>query len=453
VCDRDDDCSELANPDQSDADLDGIGDACDADYDQDGRVGASDFNLLRQAWASISIDARYRLALDSDSDGSVGRDDLRALQRRFGRAPGPSGLGCAGSVPCTPSDAEPLPNIVLIISDDQGYRDFGFMGSRVIQTPNLDRLAEQGVVFSTGYSTETICRPVLRSLLTGLYPHQWTDRVSALQSRGVQREEWGEVLDFQTLPRLLAQRGYASFESGKYWEGTFDMGGFDRGMSAVLDRSFGGMAGGEGLAIGRTTMEPVFEFLEQQVDRPFLLWFAPLLPHLPHDPPPEALARYEGLGLPAPVQRYYGNISRLDDAVGLLVAKLEELGLRERTLIAFIVDNGWDQPQTDLPEDWRGGLGGPKGKATLFDLGFRTPIVLNWRGHVPEGVVLPQPVSAVDLFATLLGYAGIRPSSHRDGVDLRPRIEGRDPAAVRAAIVGPSNFNFLFLRDERWHYV
>jgi uncharacterized sulfatase len=327
------------------------------------------------------------------------------------------------------------------------------MGSRLIQTPNLDRLAYEGVVFSTGYSTETICRPVLRSLLTGLYPHQWTNRVSALRLRGVQRAEWEEVVDFETLPRLLAQRGYSSFESGKYWEGTFDMGGFEGGMSAVLDRSFGGMFGGEGITIGRSTMEPVFEFIEQQVDRPFLLWFAPMLPHLPHDPPPEDLERYAGLGLPAPVQSYYANISRLDDAVGLLVAKLEELGLRERTLIAFIVDNGWEQPETAFPEGWRDGLGGPKGKATFYELGFRTPIVLNWRGHVPEGVVLPQPVSAVDLFATLLGYAGVRTSPHRDGLDLRPLIEGRDPGVVRTAIVGRRENSFFFLRDERWHYV
>jgi uncharacterized sulfatase len=454
ICDHADNCRELANPDQSDAELDGFGDACDADHDQDGRVGARDFSLLRGAWGAISIDARYRRALDSDGDGSVGPGDLRDLQRRFGRAPGPSGLACAGAAPCAPGDGGPPPNIVLVISDDQGWRDFGFMGSRVIQTPHLDRLAAEGVVFTTGYSTESVCQPALRSLLTGLYPHQWDARVSALRSRGIARAEWEEILAFQTLPRLLAERGYRSFQGGKFLEGPFAGAGFTEGQSVADPTTPAGQLGGEGANLGRTTMAPVLEFLDrQQADQPFLLWFSPLLPHTPHAFAAQYLARYDGLGLPLAVQQYYANISRLDDAVGQLVAKLEERGLHERTLIAFVVDNGWDQPQTPPPEGWRDGLGGPRGKATFFELGFRTPIVLRWRGRVPEGVVLPQPVSAVDLFATLLGYAGIPASGHRDGVDLRPWIEARDPSPARSAIVGRRNVDFLFLRDERWHYV
>jgi len=498
VLDRADNCTRVANPDQSDADLDGFGDGCDADYDQDGATGAGDFRLLRAAFGALSIDARYPLALDHDANGSVDGEDFREFRRRFGRPPGPSGLACAGRVPCAPASAEPLPNLVLIISDDQGYRDFGFMGSPVVRTPHLDALAREGAVFRTGYATESVCRPAMRSLLTGLYPHQWTDRVGALRERsreraprraaerasqraaeraakggrrarrrgadaeapraparprGFQRAEWEEVLEFQTLPRLLAQRGYASFQAGKYWEGTFDLAGFDQGTAAVLDRSHvGGQYGGRPAGIGRTSLEPIFQFLEQQAHRPFLLWFAPLLPHLPHDAPAEYLEPYQGLGLPAPVEQYYANITRLDAVVGLLLAKLEELGLRERTLVAFTVDNGWEQPQTAL-EDWREGLGGPRGKGTLSELGFRTPIVLSWPGRVPPGVVFDQPVSSVDLFATLLAYAGIRADPHRDGWDLRPLIEGRDPSAVRARIAGRRGSTALFLRDARWHYV
>jgi uncharacterized sulfatase len=224
-------------------------------------------------------------------------------------------LGCA---------AEPVgpPNLVLVIGDDHGFPDFGFMGSETVRTPRLDRLAEQGVVFPTGYSTASLCRPALRTLLTGLEPIQYDQ---------LQREARGSdvplIRSLDTLPRLLAERGYMSFQAGKYAEGDYEGGGFSEGMVE-------GKRGLEQAArLARETLEPVFDFLSRSGERPFFLWFAPLLPHIPHDAPERYLALYEGAELTASARRYYASISWLDEAVGRLVDHIDELGLARRTLI------------------------------------------------------------------------------------------------------------------------
>jgi arylsulfatase A-like enzyme len=349
------------------------------------------------------------------------------------------------------------PNIVLIISDDQGYRDFGFMGSEIAHTPNLDRLAEEGTVFPFGYATASLCRPSLRSLLTGLQPIQFDHWEQQLARKGIPPSPRSPLRDhFHTLPAILAQRGYASFQSGKFQEGSYRNAGFTNGMTEKP-----GKAGRkQGIRIARETMEPLFSFIDEHRTRRFFVWFAPQIPHLPHNPPKEFYAPYESLDLPWFAPGYYASVTWLDSAVGRLVDHLEKRGLRERTLIVFVVDNGWQAPGPGV--DYHYTLGGSKGKKSLYEMGFRTPVIFNWPGQIPAGVVDDDLVSLVDLFPTLLDYAGAPPLANRPGVDLRPLLEGT-PGATRSALIGTASAlrtdrkgepaGGAFLRTRRWHYL
>jgi uncharacterized sulfatase len=357
-----------------------------------------------------------------------------------------------------PPEAEPPPpNIVLIIGDDHGFRDFGFMGSQIAHTPNLDRLAEGGTVFPFGYSTASVCRPSLRSLLTGLHPIEFDRREQRLLRTGIPPSPRTPLRDhFHTLPALLAQRGYASFQSGKFQEGSYRNAGFTHGMTEQPGKA-GRM---QGIRIARETMEPVFSFIDAHLEGPFFVWFAPQLPHLPHDAPAEYRARYEGRGLPWFAPRYYAAVSWFDASVGRLVQHLEERGVRDRTLIVYLADNGWQIPGPGVDYDYV--LGGHQGKASLYEVGFRTPIVFNLPGLIPAGKTRDGLVSSADLYPTLLDFAGAAAPANRRGLNLRRALAGVE-TSIRPALIGTAAAlrsdregeppGGAFLRTRRWHYL
>ncbi len=360
-----------------------------------------------------------------------------------------------------PGDPE-RPNIVLLIADDVAYMDHGFMGSPHVETPNLDRLAARGTVFTHAFSTASLCRPALRSLLTGLDPLQWNARV-------LERGRFDEGLsgELVTLPRALATRGYRSFQAGKFWESDHVVAGFSDGMQQPGDSP---AHGGVGRRIGRSVpLDPVLRFLDAASPDPFFLWFAPMLPHMPHDAEERFASLYRGRGLSASARRYYANMTRFDALVGELLDALEERRLLSNTLIVYLADNGWDQPpDTDLEG---GGFDGPRGKRTMYEIGWRTPLLFHWPGVVPEGASSEALVSILDLFPTLLEYAGAAPPSGRVGRSLRgviqtgaawsrewvvgtldaPRIRA-SPAAERSNRRGARSRAF-FVRDRDWWYV
>jgi arylsulfatase A-like enzyme len=349
------------------------------------------------------------------------------------------------------------PNIVLIISDDHGYQDFGFMGSEIVHTPHLDRLAEEGTLFPFGYTTASVCRPSLRSLLTGLHPIQFDYRVQQLVRKGIPASPWSPLRDhFNTLPAILAQRGYASFHSGKFYEGSYRNSGFTHGMSEKSGKT----GRKEAVRIARETMEPLFSFIDSHCEQPFFIWFAPRIPHLPHNPPKEFFAHYASMKLPWFDRRYYASVTWLDASIGSLIQHLEERGVRERTLIVFAADNGWQAPGPGV--DYEYTIGGNKGKWSLYEIGFRTPVIFDWPGEIPAGEVKDDLVSLVDLFPTLLDYAGAPRPANRSGVDLRPLLEGK-VVSTRSALVGTQKTlrtdrngepaGGSFLRNRRWHYL
>jgi uncharacterized sulfatase len=146
-------------------------------------------------------------------------------------------------------------NVVMMIGDDMGWTDYGFMGHEAVQTPNLDRLAAEGALFPNGYVPTSLCRASLATLLTGLYASQHKICCNDPPA-GVDRQLMIPFLqNAPSIPRLLKVQGYRSFQTGKFWEGHFSNGGFTEGMTSK------GRHGDDGLAIGRKTMQPIYDFV------------------------------------------------------------------------------------------------------------------------------------------------------------------------------------------------
>ena len=217
-------------------------------------------------------------------------------------------------------------------------------------------------------------------------------------------------------------------------------------------------------------MQPVYDFIEERGDERFLLWFAPELPHTPFNARARYHESYRGKGYAQLAVKYYANISWLDDVVGQLLAFLDERGLRERTLVVFVSDNGWDQPPDSQAEASGDKLDGPRGKGSMHELGFRTPIVMSWPGQVPAGQRSDALVSIVDLFPTFLDYAGAPPVEGLPGESLRPLLEGRSEwqrtellgsmrnpgrtTPLPGALLGePPNERAYFVRTADWRYI
>ncbi len=309
------------------------------------------------------------------------------------------------------------PNVVIILGDDQAWGDFGFMGHKVVQTPNLDRLAAEGLTFTRGYVPSSLCRPSLATLVTGLYPHQHKitsndppKRLPRPEFLAQRRRMIANIDRVPTLPRLLAERGYKSLQTGKWWEGHYSRGGFTSGMTHG-DPKRGGRHGDVGLKIGREGLKPIFDFIDQTGNRPFFIWYAPFLPHRPHKPPQRLLDKYIDKTGSIHVARYWAMCEWFDETCGQLLDYLDRKGLAENTLVVFLVDNGWIQ---------RPDAGGyaAKSKRSPYDGGVRTPIVLRWPGRVKPRRDVSTPVISTDLAPTILTCCGIKPTAAMQGVNL-----------------------------------
>ena len=206
------------------------------------------------------------------------------------------------------SAAAAKPNIVLIISDDQAWSDYGFMGHPDIRTPHLDKLAGRSLTFGHGYVAAPLCRPSLASMATGLYPFQHGitgNDVDGHKKRAeLDRPVQAAFHKHPSFIKSLVADGYLAHQSGKWWEGSYRDAGFTHGMTHG-DPKRGGRHGDAGLEIGRKGMEPVTAFIDRAVgaEKPFLLWYAPFLPHTPHNPPKRLLDKYATPGRAADVAK------------------------------------------------------------------------------------------------------------------------------------------------------
>ncbi len=328
------------------------------------------------------------------------------------------------------------PNVVLIVSDDQAWTDYGFMGHPHIQTPRLDRLARESLVFRRGYVTSSLCCPSLASLITGKYPHQ--HKITSNDPPGgskdkeqfaAGRETMSQFMDAQpTLPRLLTNAGYLTLQTGKWWQGDFTRGGFTHGMTK------GQRHGDAGLDIGRKTMQPIYDFVAEarQKDKPFFVWYAPMLPHTPHNPPERLFEKYKSLTKSEHVARYWAMCEFFDETCGQLLDHLEEQKLADNTIVIYVTDNGWIQ-DPDKPQY------APKSKQSQYDGGLRTPILVRWPNKVAPQAI-DTPASSLDILPTVLDAVGVKRPADLPGLNLL------DEAAVakRGTIFGE-----CFTHDSR----
>ena len=316
------------------------------------------------------------------------------------------------------------PNIVFILSDDQAWTDYGFMGHPEIQTPNLDALADQSLVFGRGYVAAPLCRPSLASMLTGLYPSRHGITGNDVDGRNKRAELDIPVREqfhaLQSFVRMLTKNGYLAHQSGKWWEGSWQDGAFTHGMTHG-DPGRGGRHGDQGLAIGRKSMQPIKEFIDLAIGKqqPFLTWYAPFLPHTPHNPPAALLKKYTVAGRPADAAKYYAMCEWFDQTCGELLNYLDEKKIRKNTLVIYICDNGWAATSTNRDDPaqklWKGYA--QRSKSSPFEKGIRTPIMLSWPGQVKAGRV-QDLAHAIDLFPTIAAATGLQVAGKLPGINL-----------------------------------
>ncbi len=336
---------------------------------------------------------------------------------------------------------EQPPNIVFILSDDQAWTDYGFMGHADIKTPHLDELAARSLIFERGYVAAPLCRPSLASMATGLYPFQHGVTGNDVDGSNNRAELDAPVrAAFHQHPsfiKLLTANGYLAHQSGKWWEGSWRDGAFTHGMTHG-DPTRGGRHGDDGLKIGRESMTPVREFIDHATaeKKPFLLWYAPFLPHAPHNPPERLLKKYSQPSRAADVAKYYAMCEWFDETCGQLLGYLDEQGITENTMVIYICDNGWVAASTNADDPnqklWNGFA--QRSKGSPYENGIRTPILVSWPGHMQPGRV-PSLAQAIDIFPTLAAAAALECPPGLPGIDLLDE----NARANRKAVFGVCN--------------
>jgi arylsulfatase A-like enzyme len=320
------------------------------------------------------------------------------------------------------------PNIILIFADDLGWQECGFTGSDFHETPNLDRLAKQGMVFRQAYSSAGNCAPSRGCLLSGQYTPRHEVYAVGTTDRGPRelmrlkpiKNNSGLPADEFTLPKAMKSAGYATGMFGKWHlsgpEGSNPTDHFD--VTAVI---------GHGL----NTKDPqdpkgmfsiaaaACEFLEANRDRPFFAYLPHYAIHSTVESRPETLARFKEK-TPGKLHADPGVaacLADLDESIGLVLKKLTALGLDEKTLVVFTSDNGGTHFSQ---EPLRGKKGG------YYEGGIREPMIVRRPGVVPPGTTCDVPVINVDLYATFAALAGAEPPADRplDGADLTPLFKG-----------------------------
>ena len=342
------------------------------------------------------------------------------------------------------------PNIVVMITDDQGYGDVGVHGNPRLRTPHLDRLASEGARFEA-FHVSPVCAPTRASLLTGRYNYR-TGAVDTYLGRALMDP------DERTLAEMLSAAGYRTGIFGKWHLGdSFPLRAIDQGFAEALTLNGGGIGqpsdppGGERYHdpllrrggrweqskgyVSDVITDAAVAFIRRHRGRPFFAYLAFNAPHTPLEAPADALARYQALGLRAsdfagpghPIgaafdaettARVYGMVENVDTNVGRVLAALDGLGLREDTIVVFLTDNGPQQPR------YNAGLKGLKG--TVHDGGIRVPFFVRWPGRVRADRVIDRIAAHIDVVPTLLDLSGVPspPGVRLDGRSLRPLLTG-----------------------------
>lgn len=332
------------------------------------------------------------------------------------------------------SRAAERPNIVVVITDDQGWGDLGIHGNDRIRTPHLDCFGREGIRLTRFY-VSPVCAPTRAALMTGRYFY----RTGVIHtSRGAAKMHGDEF----TMAEALARAGYRTGIFGKWHLGdNYPMRPQDQGFDEVLVHKSGGIEQPPDLP--NSYFDPVLwhngkrvqrkgyctdvffdaamEFIESSRKRPFFVWLALNAPHTPLQVSEEYAAPYRAMGLNDATARVYGMVQNIDDNFGRLVAKLDALGLRDNTLLIFLTDNGPQQPR------FNGELRGRKTGA--YEGGIRVPCFVQWPAQWSGGRTLDRISADIDWFPTIVeitGATGATMPANRalDGVSLVPLLAG-----------------------------
>jgi arylsulfatase A-like enzyme len=347
------------------------------------------------------------------------------------------GLLCFGPLA---TSAGPPPNIVFILVDDMGATDLGCYGSQFYQTPNIDKLAHDGLKFTHAYSACTVCSPTRAALMTGRYPAalHLTDWIAG-HDRPLARlriPDWSKNLthDVPMLPQALHAAGYATCFIGKWHLG--DDGPEKYGFDVAIANNGKGQPAsyfspyknpqlpdgppGEFLSDRLTTEAE--KFIEQNKDRPFFLYLPHYAVHTPLAGKPEVVEKYRNRASANDPQHnatYAALVESVDDSVGRLRAKLDALKLSERTIIIFTSDNGGL-----ILNQVTSNLGLRAGKGSAYEGGVRVPAIALVPGTTKAGSTSATPVITMDWAATILELAAARPLDGATGVSLVPLLRG-----------------------------
>lgn len=336
------------------------------------------------------------------------------------------------------------PNVIIIMVDDQALGDLSCMGNTVLNTPNIDRLAESGVVFSNHYGCP-LCSPARSSLLTGRYNYR-TGVVDTSTGLSMMRPD--EV----NLAEVLGKNGYRTFISSKWHLGdNYPLRPIDHGFHECLiakDAIVAGIANPPNNSLfspilyhngqpkrtqGYITdiaFNAAFEFMEANRDQPYFVYLPTNVVHKPLEVAPHYSDPFKAKGLDDYTATLYGEMVNLDENIGRLHAKLAQLGHTEDTVILYTVDNGpiGERGSTDGPNGAdRYNLGLRGGKGSIWEGGIKLPLFVSWPSRLSPGRKCEQIASHIDVFPTVLEMCGVAsaPDRHVDGRSLLPLMEGR----------------------------
>jgi len=356
------------------------------------------------------------------------------------------GLLALGStaLPAAVPAARP-PNFLFVLADDLGWTDLGCQGSKFYETPNIDRLAREGMRFTQAYSACTVCSPTRASILTGKYPARLhiTDWIKGHRRpyAALRVPDWTMHLTVEeaTIARRLKEAGYATASIGKWHLGgpeyypekhgfDLNLAGCDRGQppSYFSPYRIPTLADGpKGEFLTDRECGEAIRWIEAHRDHPFFLYLPHHAVHTPLAGKPNVIAKYRAKAGPDAPQRhatYAALVESVDDSVGRILQRLEDLKLADRTVIFFTSDNGGLIGNVTNPIT--SNLPLRAGKGSAYEGGVRVPLIVRWPGVIKPGTVCDVPVISVDFYPTILEIARVRPGPGQvlDGESLLPLL-------------------------------
>ncbi|MHC4707592.1 MAG: sulfatase [Planctomycetota bacterium] len=385
------------------------------------------------------------------------------------------GLGAAAlALPgCADKASGKKPNFVFFLIDDMGWMDAGCYGSAFYETPNIDRLAAEGMRFTDAYAACPVCSPTRASIMTGKYPARlnltdWLIGRRWPKDSPIRPVEWRHEMPLEevTIAEALKEAGYATGFVGKWHLGKepyypehqgFDInvGGTHKGMPRSYFwpnwRDNPPIEGRDGEYLTDLLTDESLKFLDGAKDKPFLLYLSHYAVHAPIQSKQELTAKYQAKAEKLPpvegprllpegrrkvrqVQddaTYAGMVQSVDESVGRVMAKLDEMGVADNTVVIFMSDNGGlstaeGSPTSNVPLR--------AGKGWLYEGGIREPMIMKWPGVVKRGSTCSEPVTSTDFYPTMLEMAGLplRPRQHCDGISLVPLLRRGGKSKRRA---------------------